>query len=404
MSDYLLPSELWIEEILTRLPVKTLLRCTSVCKSWYSLITSPNFITLHLNRTTSNKNTRLLVRNYNDIDHYSVHADDETFDKCEKLNFTLRSRNRYFNVIGTCNGLVCLSDDAGGYYDIMILWNPSIRKSVDLPYPNVRFQSHGPFQHTLGFGFNPVTNDYNVVRVVYLQKDGPGWGHKFPPEVELYELSTGSWRNVSAGDFSYVIQEQTPQVVLNSIVHWAGHTRKKGHNLVVSFDLKNETFGVMRVPPKAKKEWNVRVMLFGESLSLIDERISTNQCYCYIWVMKEYGVENSWTRQFKIDTTPGRHLREYHGPLRGPYGFRKNGDVLLTIDRGRLVSYNPKSRKLKKLGIRGCVRSFYINTYMESLVLLKRKDEALGMQENFSYAIHHRGESLSPKKRKKSGN
>ncbi|KAM7497904.1 hypothetical protein LguiA_022318 [Lonicera macranthoides] len=210
MSDYILPSEPWIEEILTRLPIKTLLRCTSVWKSWYSLITSPNFITLRLNRTTSNKNTRLLVKNYNDIDHYSVHADDETFDKCEKLNFTLRSRNCYFNIVGTCNGLVCLSDDVVGYLDIMILWNPSIQKSVDLLYPNVRFQSHGPFRHTLGFGFNPVTNDYNVVRVVYFQKDGPGWGHKLPPKAELYELSTGSWRNFSAGDFSYVINELTP--------------------------------------------------------------------------------------------------------------------------------------------------------------------------------------------------
>ncbi|KAM7503224.1 hypothetical protein LguiB_002128 [Lonicera macranthoides] len=98
-------------------------------------------------------------------------------------------------------------------------------------------QIHELGLHTLGFGSNPMTNDYNVVGVVYLKKDGPGWGYKFPPEVELFKLSTGSWRNVSAGDFPCFIKEQTPPVVLNGIVHWAGYTRKKGHSLVVSFDV-----------------------------------------------------------------------------------------------------------------------------------------------------------------------
>ncbi|KAM7473131.1 hypothetical protein LguiB_020374 [Lonicera macranthoides] len=40
--DYHLPAEL-LTEILSRLPVKPLLLCTSVSKSWYSLITSPFF-------------------------------------------------------------------------------------------------------------------------------------------------------------------------------------------------------------------------------------------------------------------------------------------------------------------------------------------------------------------------
>ncbi|KAL7215760.1 hypothetical protein ACSBR1_027826 [Camellia fascicularis] len=33
MSDYP-PEEVWIHNILSTLPIKTLLRCTSVCKSW----------------------------------------------------------------------------------------------------------------------------------------------------------------------------------------------------------------------------------------------------------------------------------------------------------------------------------------------------------------------------------
>ncbi|KAK3012848.1 hypothetical protein RJ639_010348 [Escallonia herrerae] len=56
MSDYL-PDEI-IEEILTKLPVKSLLRFTAVCKSWYSHIKNPSFINAHLNQTIANTNTK----------------------------------------------------------------------------------------------------------------------------------------------------------------------------------------------------------------------------------------------------------------------------------------------------------------------------------------------------------
>ena len=46
-----------IFDILTRLPVKSLIRFCRVSKSWYSTITSPIFITKHLDRANSLSNT-----------------------------------------------------------------------------------------------------------------------------------------------------------------------------------------------------------------------------------------------------------------------------------------------------------------------------------------------------------
>ncbi|KAM7503250.1 hypothetical protein LguiB_002154 [Lonicera macranthoides] len=316
MSDYLPPEVL--KEIITRLPVKSLLRCTSVCKSWYSLITSPKFITTHLNHRNNKRNNHILIRNFVDSFEYSVHRDNETFDKLSTLEFPLPG---FFRIIGSCNGLICLSNDEVVAVDHMrttILWNPSIRKYATLPRPSVTFDSHGHYQHTLGFGFHSATNDYKVVRVVHLMthiETLPG------PKVELYELSTGCWRRINVGDFKYIVNEGDPQAFLNGVIHWTGYERDGIRNLIVSFNMENEVLGAMMVPQSLQQGFPLRVAVYGDLLSLMEHKLSSNDCHCCVWVMQEYGIAKSWRKQFTIDLN-----RRF---LRGPFSFGERGDALL---------------------------------------------------------------------------
>ncbi|CAL5342828.1 unnamed protein product [Camellia sinensis] len=174
MSDYL-PEEVWIRNILPTLSIKTLLRCTSVCKSWYSLITSPSFISTHLNRNKQHDPPLLLLRHCSERprkEHFSIHHDNPTLDDYAKLDFPFHSVNCYFRIVGSCNGVVCLSDDHMCYVHTIILWNPSIRKSFNLPRPSVVFQTHGPFVHSIGFGFgfgfgfDSINHECKVVRAM----------------------------------------------------------------------------------------------------------------------------------------------------------------------------------------------------------------------------------------------
>ncbi|XP_052184040.1 F-box/kelch-repeat protein At3g06240-like isoform X3 [Diospyros lotus] len=64
-----LPQEL-LFEIFKRLPLKSLLRIRSVSKSWRSLISNPQFITLH--RDYNNNNTHMLA-NVNGAVHWIAH-------------------------------------------------------------------------------------------------------------------------------------------------------------------------------------------------------------------------------------------------------------------------------------------------------------------------------------------
>ncbi|KAG5523383.1 hypothetical protein RHGRI_035260 [Rhododendron griersonianum] len=87
--------------------------------------------------------------------------------------------------------------------------------------------------------------------------------------------------------------------------------------------------------------------------------------------MKKYGVEESWTLLFKV--------RSFSRGVDWPVGFRMNGELVMETGAASLVSYNPESKQVKDLGIKGSVReeeqfidSLYLGRYVETLVLLDR--------------------------------
>ncbi|KAM7490662.1 hypothetical protein LguiA_033583 [Lonicera macranthoides] len=346
-------------DILARLPLKNIVQCTIVCKSWYSLITSPNFITTHLNRSIAQKESRILIResiekagkDHPGKENYSVHWDNVALDEYAKFDFPYSSMtSRKLRIVGTCNGLVT-----------MYLWNPSIGKFVTVPGPDITFWSHGSYSNSYGFGFDTTTDDYKVVRLVHLENDDDT--SIVPPEVELYELSTGA------------------------------------DLLIATFDMRNEALGVMMGPlcVRAMMDWDTRLQVYGESLSFMHKPI--NDGSCNIWVMKEYGVAESWTKQFTIDLSKVDSWR--------PSYFRENGNIFLVTyggylhsgfgDGGNLLCYDPKSKQIKKVEGKEVVS--FVGTYRESLVLLKGLNGVLAKHGNFGVAVTSGGTSLSPREK-----
>ncbi|KAG5544934.1 hypothetical protein RHGRI_017407 [Rhododendron griersonianum] len=116
---------------------------------------------------------------------------------------------------------------------------------------------------------------------------------------------------------------------------------------------------------------NMMVSVMDECLSVLvyDKRAYSKQCT--VWVMKEYGVAESWSKQYEIDLD---------GRLVLVLGLRKNGEMLLVMGK-ELVSYNPESEGIKKLGVSGCKDSFWFGDYTESLVLLGGADSVNGEAE-----------------------
>uniref|UniRef100_A0A2N9IFN9 F-box domain-containing protein n=1 Tax=Fagus sylvatica TaxID=28930 RepID=A0A2N9IFN9_FAGSY len=372
----LLPPEILIQS-LSLLPIKSLITCTSVSKTWKSLIQNPTFISNHLHIHLSNNNNHLLlfrlcskqlseaIINFaidedetikideDETELYKLYWDNnnnEDFNEHTSFDFPFHgeSSSRVFNVIGTYNGLVCLADDFLTYAYNFILWNPCVRKFVKLPPPNVSFITHGTFDASTGFGFDAKTNDYKVVRFVTLENAGE-LGES-PPEVEVYSLAIGEWRMVTALAPIGAVLGRDTQAFINGALHWIAEEELP--------KLSDED-GYLEQPV---------ISAYGNSLALfydIDRALN-------IWVMKEYDDASSWTKIFTYAVLGFG----YHVPTPRPIAFRRSGEVILEKLREQLVSCDLESQKIKHLGIAGYGFTF-AGSYVESLVLLDKPNRAV---------------------------
>ncbi|KAM5583416.1 F-box protein CPR1 [Rosa sericea] len=328
------PEEI-IQGIFVKLPIKSLVQCTAVCKSWKSLIMSSTFIDAHLRRIVQpNSQTNvyglfLLTACTSQKLLFSLHLDNPAFDEYTKLTSPLttlfkKKLRKYsekesdFNVAGTCNGLVCL---ASKY--TTIIWNPCIRKYMVLPRPiTLGFESDWA---RCDFGYDSHTNDYKVLRSV-----NNFYGKR--TACEVWSLARGSWKIISAGvvpayfrpldysDRGHDVSLSNKHAFVNGALHWI--PSPKGYpdevSYIVSFDLFSERFSKIMIPT-ASEIAHVSILRYRESLALL---VQSSEKLLHLWVMKEYSVVESWT---KLSTLP---LQER---IWCPLGFRKSGEVLLKM-------------------------------------------------------------------------
>ncbi|XP_027153035.1 F-box/kelch-repeat protein At3g23880-like [Coffea eugenioides] len=374
MSDYI-PQEV-MTQILIRVPVKSLLRLRCVSKSWNSLISSAYFISLYNHHAfltkPSTPDDKLLVRHYSKdqkTEVYTVHYDNEAFavENGIKIGFPFRGLSRYyFRIVGFSNGLLCLSDDLFGYTNLIMFWNPLIRRKFTLPSPQAVFDKLGPFMFVLGFGFDVKNNDFKVVRIAYVQGSN---GYNLPPKVEIFALSVGNWREIDVDvPENWVVEYFWTQAFVRGKVHWTAYRmnmeRENGkENLIMLFDLSTEVFEELLLPDALVDESPVDLCTLAckDSVAVLhyDRRVWSGSCS--IWLMQEYGNFKSWSNMYNVVCEGGLGI---------VLSFGKDGDILLSERNGALVSHDPRTQKSKHLEIWGTKDSSFVDTYSESLSLL----------------------------------
>nr|POF07471.1 f-box/kelch-repeat protein [Quercus suber] len=302
MSNYL-PVEV-IEEILVRLPAKSLLRFRSVCKTWYSLISNSRFATAHLARSNQRPSPYFL------FEHgcrgnlcFSLHS-NPAIDSSDFTEFHPPYEDRYanFKIVGSVNGLICLVADSGNF----ILWNPSINRYVKLP----------DLHHTLytcchGFGYHAPTNEYKVVRI-----RRPEGVEDTTLMAEIYSFNNGECRLLTFSPSApFILRQDTASVFMNGALHWlVRRMQNPRYNLIMSFNLGDETvFYEVPVPKVLEIENHQNNQFYssimGKNIAMLNGLLAlygrvgplVHAKKHDVWVMKEYGVVESWTKLYVID-------------------------------------------------------------------------------------------------------
>ncbi|XP_059670656.1 F-box/kelch-repeat protein At3g23880-like [Cornus florida] len=348
-------------EILSRLPVKSLLRFRCVCKYWCILLKNSNFINKQLNH--QNRSAYLLVERYSYGTHiYALalfHVEPPISMPIVYHDLEDPHTAKNPSIIDTCNGVICFWD---GHE--FALWNPNIRefKSLPVSYPNLPPYTKAYCEY-FGFGLDPVTNNYKVVWIQFLWDEKDDFPHD-PAVVLVYNQGTDTWTPVET-DFSQAdnLSESLGNTCINGVYHWLVSDSDFSNHMVLQFDMKKDAFQKILEPPYIQNSQIGYLAFYNESIAMVIYDPNEIEKQFDIWVMMEEGY---WTKQLTI------------GPfsdVEGPLGCSKKGDFIFYSNISHLVIYNPITKEIKYDEPHGELYSLKVFVYEESLASVKGENE-----------------------------
>ncbi|GKU87423.1 hypothetical protein SLEP1_g1820 [Rubroshorea leprosula] len=240
------------------------------------------------------------------------------------------------DVVNSCNGLLCLRTPI--YDDPGMVCNPVTGEYVSIPRSK---RKHGWARQHLGigftaFGFSFRTYRCKVIRSVHLFVSTPNDSYFHDREAEIFTVGEDSWRSI--GPAPLFPFESSATVFSKGEVHWLC-TDSKTVGSITSFNFEDEKFGEIPSPFHYKRGGcNVRMGILGECLYLTDI-VSYDRFE--VWVMKEYGVQDSWTKEFVIEN---QGLYVWPRGLYQPIKYLQNGDVLMFHPSNAFAAYNPSKK------------------------------------------------------------
>ncbi|XBJ16610.1 hypothetical protein VPH35_008200 [Triticum aestivum] len=272
-----LPEEI-VEDILSRLPVRSLRRFRCVNRAWDALITSPTFEDLHSDRSRRHRRLFLKPNCQNVFYAWKLGGPVETIMDNWRL-----PQGKIFPITKSCHGIVllrCLD------YDLHYVGNPSANELLALPDRTpARVAWAGGRTHMIyGMGYCSMTKQYKIVRMYNFDRD---LGlHDTVCEVYTLDEST-HWRPAATQPHSCQLRVNGRQgaVLCNGNLHFV---HKHGLDLLTVFNIHAETFSTMVLPPEMR----------SYSLDFMLTELGGFLCFADpydIWLLRDYEA-GQWER------------------------------------------------------------------------------------------------------------
>jgi F-box interacting protein len=303
-------------------------------------------------------NQHLLFNVPNEILSYPLNS---LFENYESVNFSsmMKVKQCYHNITcGSCNGLLCLYDTS---QHCVRLFNPSI-KWISKKSPEAF--SHGWMIIYYGFGYDQVNDKYKVLVVVENKSENKSDSRRERlTKIYTFGGEEDSWKTIQKFPCTSTVPlGEFVSGTLNWMVDNGGVSSNQ--TVILSFDLEKETYREVLLPQNDTDNVSMhRLYVLNNCLCVFSE---TNKTHWVAWLMKEYGVVDSWT---KLMIIPHDKFPSNYPSFVDPLFVSKNGVVLLLDEwSNRLVLYNMySSGRLDYLSISSML-GHHLHIYHESLI------------------------------------
>ncbi|XP_047326014.1 F-box protein At3g07870-like [Impatiens glandulifera] len=285
-------------DILSRLPIKSVIQCRCVCKSFLSAISQdPEFPPLHLSRSPPELILCPITEHL-----FLVDYDNNNNDRYHQLNLIQFDGSCPLVPVNSTRGLLCF--DLPFSSKSLFVFNPLTHEYIIIPPPMDLIDVKKSYTVHFGFGYSPMTDKYKAIAMVqYRESD-----NSTTTIAAVYTAgspSTSSWG---------IIEEYPPEVVfdrsfpiyLNGYLHWI--VKMNSVDCVLSFDFDTEDFGLIAMPPgpfrnivqqNQHETLVANLFVFEGQLSIC---MLINRKRVEVWVVKEYGISTSWSKEMVLET------------------------------------------------------------------------------------------------------
>ncbi|KAG1355431.1 F-box protein [Cocos nucifera] len=363
-----IPDEI-IFDILLRLPVKSIIRFKSVCKSWSSLTSDPSFLQAHARRSTP----AVIITEYrttSDSPNFTLHPVLRSEDGSSGSRITIKAarilpltlESVSFSLRASCDGLLCLRKVAPfSPPSCDYVCNSLTKEWFELPKSSLRCAT------ICAFYYQPAMKEYRLLRHLLFAGDAG---------YQILTIGANEWRQIRCtfdGTPSHSLLSHVrkgpppcclePPVSMHRKLHWFSmDSPATTDGLIMVFDINHEKFGQLSVPNICRGQTHVLELEGKLGLSVVASAMEMD-----LWILEDYEKE-VWFKKYRINVQGiGGMPKGIRSKFFRPLVVSDAGEAVVSF-YGDLVLYDLKRHTCFQIeGINDVLGDFYF-LYKESFV------------------------------------
>ncbi|KAF6142472.1 hypothetical protein GIB67_039436 [Kingdonia uniflora] len=253
-----------ISEILSRVPIESLMRFTCVSKSWSNLTKHPAFIKLQQSRAQPRI---MFVEETGDGDPDTPRTCLYLIDEGEEGECRWKGRDipievkedGFFWILGSCDGLLCVESGLC-QEDPLLIYSPITKECVTLPESD---RKH--VVTSTGFCFDDKSKKYKVVRL-FTDDDS-----LFYTKGEIITVGESAWRILDV-PYAVPLGEGVEPLFEGGALYWFNNNEQhlSGPKQIVVFDIANEKFRTIDFSITLNGTLSLGLAVDGDSLLVVE--------------------------------------------------------------------------------------------------------------------------------------